>query len=798
MSNNKTQYVNADSELDEELNKADTAKKTDKKKKKNQNKALKTIKHVFGVIGTTLLSLFMIVIITCCIVAVSLTVYIMQFADSAFDVDLKNVDLSYTSFIYAKNSAGEIVELKRLSGDENRIWVDMEQIPKHTQDAFVAVEDKRFYEHEGVDWKRTVRVTISTLFNGYGEGGSTITQQLVKNITGDDRVTPERKIREIFRALTLETEYTKIDILEAYLNRVPLGGTVYGVGSAAYFYFGKTVDQLTIAESAILAGMTRSPSVLNPYANLERSKERQLYALKCMYDQGLITTDEYEAAKVEQVKFRLIVEGDAYGYVDPRYDEYYGNNTSSDDEDGYDDEDTYEAYKWDEYEISQNWYVDAAIEQVIEDISRAKGMTYAEAKQDLYKGGYKIYLNMDMDIQDKLEEFFRDPNNFFYSYDTTAIEENLVQGAFVLTDYRGNVIALAGGIGDKPGDGCFNRATQALLPIGSTMKPISVYGQAVDKDIITYSTMIYDKCITLPEGTSWPSNFEGDYGSGNYIPAWYAVQQSKNTTAVRMAQVLGIETCFNFLTDKLNVTTLDYTSDKAYSPIALGQLTQGMTLLELAGAYQIFGSGGLYYEPKLYNLITDYNDNVIIEQEPLGDRVMDSDSAYITNRLLKAVTDTTNGSGRYAKIDGIEVVGKTGTSNDERILAFAGLTPDYCGVIRIGYDDNKKISNTNYIYLAQVWHNFMVNIVNEESTKTFAKDANVVEKKYCTETGLLATSKCPKTAIGYYKADKLPATCDSTHKEGEYVKKHGGETLFKYDDTDTQSGSTTSGSTSSR
>ena len=798
MSNNKTQYVNADSELDEELNKADTAKKTDKKKKKNQNKALKTIKHVFGVIGTTLLSLFMIVIITCCIVAVSLTVYIMQFADSAFDVDLKNVDLSYTSFIYAKNSAGEMVELKRLSGDENRIWVDMEQIPKHLQDAFVAVEDKRFYEHEGVDWKRTVRVTISTLFNGYGEGGSTITQQLVKNITGDDRITPERKIREIFRALTLETEYTKIDILEAYLNRVPLGGTVYGVGSAAYFYFGKTVDQLTIAESAILAGMTRSPSVLNPYANLERSKERQLYALKCMYDQGLITTDEYEEAKVEQVKFRLIVEGDAYGYVDPRYDEYYGNNTSSDDEDGYDDEDTYEAYKWDEYEISQNWYVDAAIEQVIEDLSKAKGMTYAEAKQDLYKGGYKIYLNMDMDIQDKLEEFFRDPNNFFYSYDTTAIEENLVQGAFVLTDYRGNVIALAGGIGDKPGDGCFNRATQALLPIGSTMKPISVYGQAVDKDIITYSTMIYDKCITLPEGTSWPSNFEGDYGSGNYIPAWYAVQQSKNTTAVRMAQVLGIETCFNFLTDKLNVTTLDYTSDKAYSPIALGQLTQGMTLLELAGAYQIFGSGGLYYEPKLYNLITDYNDNVIIEQEPLGDRVMDSDSAYITNRLLKAVTDTTNGSGRYARIDGIEVVGKTGTSNDERILAFAGLTPDYCGVIRIGYDDNKKISNTNYIYLAQVWHNFMVNIVNEESTKTFAKDANVVEKKYCTETGLLATSKCPKTAIGYYKADKLPATCDSTHKEGEYVKKHGGETLFKYDDTDTQSGSTTSGSTSSR
>lgn len=773
MSQKKTNYLNADVELEE------STPAVKKKSKKKQNKTLNTVKHVLGVIGTTFLSLFMIVIITCCIVAVTLTVYIMQFADSAFDVDLKNVDLSYTSFIYAKNSAGEQVEIKRLSGDENRIWVNMEQIPKHTQDAFTAVEDKRFYEHEGVDWKRTVRVTISTLFNGYGEGGSTITQQLVKNITGDDRVTPERKIREIFRALNLEKQYTKIDILEAYLNRVPLGGTVYGVGSAAYYYFGKTVDQLTIAESAILAGMTRSPSVLNPYANLERSKERQLYALKCMYEQGLITTDEYEAAKTEQVKFRLIVEGDAYGYKDPRYDEYYGNNANKDENsDGYDDEDTYEAYRWNEYEITQNWYVDAAIQQVIEDLSKAKGMTYAEVKADLYKGGYKIYLNMDMDIQEKLETFFKDPNNFFYSYDKTAIEENCAQAAFVLTDYRGNVVALAGGIGDKPGDGCFNRATQAILPIGSTMKPISVYGQAVDKDIINYSSMILDKCITLPEGTSWPSNFEGDYGSGGYIPAWYAVQQSKNTTAVRMAQVLGIDTCFNFLTDKLNVTTLDYTYDKAYSPIALGQLTQGMTLMELAGAYQIFGSGGVYYEPKLYNLITDYNDKTVIEQEPLGDRVMESDSAYITNRLLKAVTDTTNGSGRYAKIDGIEVVGKTGTSNDERVLAFAGLTADYCGVIRLGFDDNKNIGTTNYIYLAQVWHNFMVNVVNEDSTKTFAKDSNVVEKKYCTETGLLATSKCKNTAVGYYKADNLPKTCDSTHKDGEYVKKHGGETLL--------------------
>ncbi len=795
MSDKKVQYLSVDDELQ------DT--KT-KKKKPNKNKGgtLETIKKVLGVIGTTVLSLILIMIITICIVATALVVYVMQFADTAFDVDLKNVELSYTSFIYANDKDGNVVEVKRLSGDENRIWADMEIIPQHLQDAFTSTEDQRFYEHEGVDWRRTVSVTISTLFNGYGQGGSTITQQLVKNITGDDRVTPERKIREIFRALTLETRYTKIDILEAYLNRVPLGGTVYGVGSAAYYYFGKTVDQLTIAESAILAGITPSPSVLNPYADLAESKRKQLYVLKNMYDQGLITTDEYEEAKKEQVKFRLIVSGDAYGYIDPRYEEYYGTNEDAEDTESnietdedklYDDIDTYEAYRWDEYEISQNWYVDAAIEQVIEDLAVAKGLTYEEAKEDLYKGGYKIYLNMNMEIQEKLEEFYRDPNNFFYSYDKTAIEENLIQSAFVLTDYRGTVVALAGGIGDKPGDSCFNRATQAILPIGSTMKPISVYGQAIDQNLVTYSSMVYDKAIELPDGSTWPMNFEYDYGvqidgKNVYMPVWDAVAQSKNTIAVRLCEALGIDTCFNFLTEKLHITSLDYTYDRSYSPVALGQLTYGMTLLELAGAYQMFGSGGVYYEQKLYSVITDYNDNVVLEQEPLGERVMGADSAYITNRAMMQVINNANSSGSYAKINGIEVVGKTGTSNDERIVAFAGLTPEYLGVVRLGYDNNKKITGENYIPLGKVWHNFMVQIVDENSVKTFHKDSNVVEKKYCTETGLLATSKCTKTEVGYYKKDAQPKTCDSTHKTikdskyYQYWDKNGGETLLVKDE----------------
>lgn len=799
----KVKYVKIDESAyqnDEPLSTINKPVTTGKKKKTEK----KTVKNVLSVIGTTFLSLMLIVVITGCIVVTALTVYVMQFAENTFDIDLKNVELSYTSFIYANDADGNQVEIKRLSTDENRIWADIEDIPQCVQDAFVAVEDQRFFEHEGVDWKRTVAVTIATMFSGYGEGGSTITQQLIKNITGDDRVSPERKLREIFRALSLESKYTKIDILEAYLNRIPLGGTVYGVGSAAYHYFGKSISDLTIAEAAILAGITRSPSVLNPYADLQASKDRQTYALGCMYEQGLITTDEYEAAKVEQVKFRLIIDGDAYGYVDERYEEYYGNtdtsentettdNTNTNTETGeplYDDVDNYEAYKWDEYELSQNWYVDAAINQVIEDLAEQKGITYDEARSDLYQGGYKIYLNMNMALQDTIEKKFSDPNIFVYSYDKTAQSEDLLQAAFVLMDYHGRVVACAGGIGDKPGDSCFNRATQAILPIGSTMKPISVYGLAVEKNLITYSSMAYDYPIDIDNGdgttSKWPLNYANEGGGGAYMPIWQAVQLSRNTIAVRVCQLNTIEECFNFLTSKLGITSLT-SSDMAYSPIALGQLSEGMTLTQLCAAYQIFGNGGVYYKPMYYSKVCDYNDKPVLEQDAIGTQAISSDSAYITNRLMATVINSPTGSGRHAKLGNVEVVGKTGTSNDERILAFMGLTPEYVGAYRIGFDDNKMITNEAWNTPAAVWADIMDDFIDTTKTQTFTPDPNVVQLEYCTETGLLATSNCPNKAIGYYKKDNLPATCDSTH-DGTYVKTHSGETLFR---TDVQTPATT-------
>ena len=476
---------------------------TEKYYKSHRHPVLSAVGGFFSTIGTALLCMILILIITICIVAVALTVYVMQFAESSFDVDLTDVELSYSSFVYAKDENNQDVLLKQISSDESRVWVEIEDIPQHVLDAFVSVEDERFFEHDGVDWKRTISVTVKAVFSGGTDGGSTITQQLVRDITKDNETTFGRKLREIFRALSLENKYTKFDILESYLNRIGFGGTAYGIGSAAYHYFDKEVSELTIAEAAILAGVVRSPSNYNPYASLWKSKERQEYALGHMYDSGYITTQEYEDALVEKVRFRLPVEGEDYGYIDERYNEYYGIYDNEDEDLYYENvswetilgEDTAFAYEWNgNYTVSQNWYVDAAMNQIVTDLADLFDISYTAAWDKFSNGGYTAYLNMDIDMQDTLSAKFADPYTCLSEYDTTlpSDSKNLIQGAFVIMDYRGNVKAIAGGIGEKPGDNCFNRATQTVSAIGSTIKPIGNYALAIDMDLITYSTFIKD------------------------------------------------------------------------------------------------------------------------------------------------------------------------------------------------------------------------------------------------------------------------------------------------------------------
>ena len=732
--------------------------------KKKRSRAMKNVGRALTIVGTTFSAMLLILVIMVCIVATVLAVYVLDFADNSYDANLRDVEMKYTSFIYGYDENNELVEIKRLAADENRVWVDYEDISQNIIDAVVATEDRRFYTHKGVDWYRTAGAFFS---NGDGGGGSTITQQLVKNITGDDEIRWERKLREIFRALSLEEKYTKIDILESYLNRIWFGGMVYGVGAASQYYFGKDAADLNIGEAAILAGMIRNPGRISPYVDLERCKDRQKYSLRCMWEQGMISTQDYEAFRDNEIEvhFAKPVYGDNFGYTDERTLVSDDTPVSSDTDQA--DTSTYEAYKWNgTYKVSQDWYVDAAIDQVINDYADLKGITYTSAKNEIYNGGYKVYINENMKLQKILEEKYRDPYTVLSRYDPNAEEKDLIQSAFVIMDYTGTVQAVVGGLGEKPGDGAFNRATQATRAPGSTMKPISTYSLAIQKNLITYSTMIPDARInigTADDPELWPKNYGEVIGDGTLRTAWYGVQHSLNTLAARIGRMNTPRAMYTQLTQMLGMTTL-VEQDIALSPLSLGALTYGAKLVELAGAYQIFGNGGVYYRPMFYSKVEDSKGNVILEQDYYGTQAIDSDTAWITNRMIYKVVNGDSGTGRLAKLDNVEVIGKTGTSNAMTDLLFMGLTPEYIGGLWIGYDDSRIIGGSDgWRAVATVWKNVMEDIQDTSQVMKFVKDPSVIEKQYCTRTGLLATNKCSSTDIGYYRESNLPAYCNGDH-----------------------------------
>lgn len=765
-----------------------------------------------GVIGATVSIMMLIVVVAFCVVVVGLAMYISRFADEDFEIDLEDAELNTSSFIYAYDADGNEQMIKQLSSDSNRVLIDIEELQPYTINAFIAREDARFYEHDGVDWKRIVAVTYGMFAEGGTDGGSTITMQLVRDITKDKDITIGRKLREIFRALTMEDKYTKSDIMESYLNRIGFGGTSYGIYSASMQYFGKKPSDLTIAESAILAGIVKSPSAINPYADLQKSKEQQINVLDAMYAQGFITTQEYEDAVKEQVHFARPVYGDAYGYIDERYNEYYGIQDENADDDLYyekvsweelgEEEKAYTPYKWNgDYEVTQNWYVDAAIEQIIGDMAELRGIDYDEARTLFYQGGYTAYLNMDIEMQNQVEEAFRNPYNFLQYYNENETDpKNLIQGAFVIMNYNGSVLALAGGIGEKEGNSCFNRATQDPQMIGSTVKPLAVYSLAVEKNIITYSTELKDISGKIPADAMgidvtgqpgydptdntyrWPHNFqESDFGSGLYWPAWYAVQKSKNTIAVYVLSKVGLQAAYDQLSQKLHFD-LDPVNDLAYSPLGQGTITHGVTLMSLAAAYSMMGNGGLYYEPYLYSKVVDSDGRIVLAQNLVGERVISSDTAWIVNRMMrKVVADDTGGSGRYADLGDIEVIGKTGTANDLSTYSFVGLTPRYVACYRIARDNHKEIpqGGAGWDIIALAWSRVMKPIVEDEPPQKFTPDAGVVEMPYCTNSGLIATDDCPSTEIGYYRKSCMPQACDSKH-DGLYWSTHGDKEIPFY------------------
>ena len=724
---------------------------------KSLKKRLKPIKRALKIAGTFLLSMFLILVITGTILVTALTVYVVSFMDDAAYVNLDNLQSNYTTYIYAQQGDEWITYDMISSQGEKRIWVNLEEIPQFVRDAFVYSEDERFYSHDGVDFQGTF-MAMANLFLHFWDterGASTITQQVVKNITGDKAVSGiegiERKMREIFRSIQVEKNYTKDDILECYLNIVHFYNNCNGVQAAANFYFNKDVSELTLAEATSIAAITKSPQANNPLQHPEANRQRQEYVLEKMLENGAISTDEYEQALAEELTF---IGSMSY--------------TSGTEADG---EGTSALSAYDNFDDVSSYYVDAVIEQALEIFQDTYGIDREAATEKLYSGGYQIYSCVDLDVQKAVEEKFLDSSNF-----SSTVLDDPPQAAFIAMDYTGHIIAVIGGVGEKPYPRCLNRANQAIRQPGSCIKPISAYGPAIDLDLITWSTRFKDvplKILNTDEGGTmlWPKNYStsGNYGawSGEYNFAYECLNRSLNTTAAQIIEMLTPSAAFNFLKNDVKLSTLvtyeDGRTDIARSPMSVGALTNGVYLEELVAAYQIFGNLGKYYEPTYISRILDRDGEEVYVHKFRASQVLDESSAYVMNRMMETVVTSSRGTGRAAKLNNVELIAKTGTTQDWKDLLFVGCTPEYVSGIWYGYDIPKEIPTGTYYSSSQIWKNIFGEIADAGTITEFPASSSVVTREYCLESGLLAGSRCTETAVGYYKRSNIPVTCSGDH-----------------------------------
>ena len=708
----------------------DDARKKKAKKKRGKERFLKMF-----------LTVMLVGIITVSLVAGSFLVYAFTMIDGTMDVDLNDLELNFTTAIYVEDKEkGEWVEYQRLHGEFNRIWVpydakaakDKENttydgIPQKLVDAFIAIEDKRFHTHYGVDWKRTFGAVINEFIPIYSsrQGGSTITQQLVKNLSNDREQSASRKVREIMRARYLENNYSKDTIIECYLNTIPMGHGTYGVEVAANYYFDKSVHELTLLECASLAAITKGPSIYDPENNVENNKDRRETVLDFMLEQGYINKDEHDAALKEELTVIASRE------------------------------------QLNESEVN-NYFVDALIVKVTNDLMNKYGWDQAHAIENFYSGGYKIYATIDPKIQETVDEVFANSE----AYGLKGKDGNQLQGAFTVMDYRGRVRGLAGGIGEKTvnlGMTGFNRATDALRQPGSTMKPIAAYAPAIENGIIHYSSILND---TATNYNGWtPKNWYNSYWGG--VTTQYALERSINTVPVYLVNKMTPQASFEFLTQKLGITTLNK-NDIDLSPLGMGGTNGGITTMESAAAYAIFGNGGRYYTPTLYYAVYDQRNEVVLSNEDIKPVVaISEDTATVMNKLLQGVVYGSNGTGRGAAgyIKDMKIFAKTGTSNNSNDLWFVGGTPYYVASCWCGYDAQQTISDS--AIAQKMWGAVMSKIHTGLTAKDYEISSYAVDRFYCTETGLLATDACPSKSVGWYTKGNVPSVC----------KNHGGKVL---------------------
>lgn len=582
-------------------------------------------------------------------------------------IELESMPVNLSSTIYYKDSStGQYVEWVTLQNSENREWVDGVDIPEDFKNAFISIEDQRFREHHGVDVKRTAAAVLNVFRGKNVFGGSTITQQLIKNVTNDRDVTVKRKVTEICRALRLEQRYTKDEILEWYMNIIYFGRGQYGIGAAAEYYFGKPVSELSLSQMCAIAGITNNPSKYDPYVRPENTQERRDLILDKMVEQGYISLYDSIRAKNEEL--------------------VYAEHTKQEREGT-------EIYPY---------YVDTIIDDVIQYLQDTVGVTEHQATNMLYYGGYQIYACVDMDIQKKMDAFYQNPDNIPKTKDNKPLESSMV----VIDPNTGDIVGLEGGVGEKTIARGLNWASSRLgrRPPGSSIKPIAVYGPAIDMELVTPNTYLLDSDSVTLEGSDWLPKNDGGRTYG-WVNVRFGVVQSLNIISAQVLDKVTPATSYSFLTNTLHMDL--EAADEDYSPLATGQLTIGTTTREMASAYTIFPSGGTFTRGRTFSHIYNHDGELLYENKPVKEAAITEKTAYwMTDILQEAVS---SGTGKGARLSGVPCAGKTGTTTDAKDRWFVGYTPYYVGAVWTGYKKPAKISVSGNP-AATIWKEIMQSI----------------------------------------------------------------------------------------
>ncbi len=802
------------------------------KNKKKPKKRRSIIGMIFSFIGCMLC----LCIMAASVGGVLLSMYIVQVtADDGETLDLDNQKNRQTSIIYDINGN----EYASLSRNENRIWRELSAMPENLQNAVIAIEDKNFRTEPGINLKGTIGAALNAFTGnriwGTNRGASTLEQQLIKNLTGDNEQDNMRKVREIFRALGLDNKYSKETILEAYLNTIPLTGIIHGMEAGSIEYFGKHVEDLTLAECATLASITKNPTKYNPATNPEELIKRRNHVLYEMYTQGYITETEFNAAKAETVTLT--------------------EKTST----------TENATR----SSSNSWFTDALYTQLLSQLQEDLNYTADEAKELIFSGGLRIYSTVDPKVQEGVEKTMYNEDDLIpalwheepvclrdypadssswdevqyddatglpitkegyavygqeaipvyadeegttlkrgtstdpdYPNDTTVYlcvyEKVRTQAAMAIVDYSGNILGIGGGIGEKKYDLGFNRATSPHQT-GSTMKPIGAYALALDYKLINYSSQILDSPYYSAEDKkvlkdqyigvmspyseaaqsrsdvwrAWPTNYGGVGGQGNPMLVYDALQQSYNTVAVWVGDMVGVDYLYNFVHDTLECSYINAENDMDLGPLVLGSQSSGLTVVQLAGAYTMFNTG-TFTTPHYYTEITDYQGNMILDNNKYINttQAISADTAYIMNRMMWNVLHSRKGSAYGKAPDGeMDSVAKTGTTSNYKDYTFAGLTPYYVTAIWWGCDrptemDTLGKAGRNASPIQYAWKALMEDLQADLPVKEFAKGENVVEKHFDTSTGAIISSG---GSVGYYTEDNLPDNSYTVSEDDPYA-----------------------------